>query len=474
MKIKDVKVAEPFKSLFRIRKEVYKEVLQSIKEDGYDKSEPLLIGKYKKKIFEWICECEEECEECENLVQKLKEEISMEVLIDGHTRLKIAEKLELEEISVIVLEFDSEEEAVRKAIERNSLRRLVTMGDKFKCVRLVDEIGKQGSEEGEARKLGKDFSNIKALIFENNDSKEAKASAKRTAKIVHVSDVQVHKIRTILKYADKEDIEKIENDEVGIDPIWKKAREIKEKIEEEIKNASKFNRTYDEEKDDNRIEWAYWSWNPVTGCKHGCEYCYARDIADRFYKEKFEPTFHENRILAPSVNKVPEEDTIGEHNVFVCSMADLFGDWVPDEWIQKVFEAIESGPKWWNYIFLTKNPKRYLKLEFPKRCWIGATADIQKRATAAFVVFDKMKKNGVKNKLFLSCEPLSEGIVLGKKAPIDWLIIGGCSRSTKVRAFQPEWKWVADLFVEAYNQKISCYWKPNLTIVPKEYPELLK
>lgn len=31
-----------------------------------------------------------------------------------------------------------------------------------------------------------------------------------------------------------------------------------------------------------KIEWATMTWNPVTGCKHGCEYCYARRIARRF------------------------------------------------------------------------------------------------------------------------------------------------------------------------------------------------
>ena len=28
-------------------------------------------------------------------------------------------------------------------------------------------------------------------------------------------------------------------------------------------------------------------------------YCYARDIANRFYPEKFEPTFHPERLAAP-------------------------------------------------------------------------------------------------------------------------------------------------------------------------------
>ena len=31
-----------------------------------------------------------------------------------------------------------------------------------------------------------------------------------------------------------------------------------------------------------KIEWADATWNPVTGCLHGCPYCYARSIAQRF------------------------------------------------------------------------------------------------------------------------------------------------------------------------------------------------
>jgi len=31
-----------------------------------------------------------------------------------------------------------------------------------------------------------------------------------------------------------------------------------------------------------KIDWCDSTWNPVTGCLHGCEYCYARKIAQRF------------------------------------------------------------------------------------------------------------------------------------------------------------------------------------------------
>ena len=31
-----------------------------------------------------------------------------------------------------------------------------------------------------------------------------------------------------------------------------------------------------------RIEWCDHTWNPISGCRHGCTYCYARRMAARF------------------------------------------------------------------------------------------------------------------------------------------------------------------------------------------------
>ena len=89
------------------------------------------------------------------------------------------------------------------------------------------------------------------------------------------------------------------------------------------------------------IDWAKWSWNPVTGCEHGCKYCYARDIANRFYKNKFKPTFHKYRLAAPKNTTIPKtlDKDPGRNKVFVCSMADLFGDWVPQGWIDNVLDV---------------------------------------------------------------------------------------------------------------------------------------
>ena len=44
-----------------------------------------------------------------------------------------------------------------------------------------------------------------------------------------------------------------------------------------------------------KIDWCDSTWNPVTGCLHGCEYCYARGIAERFGgKQKYANIFEEN------------------------------------------------------------------------------------------------------------------------------------------------------------------------------------
>jgi protein gp37 len=222
---------------------------------------------------------------------------------------------------------------------------------------------------------------------------------------------------------------------------------------------SVFNRTND------NIEWAKWTWNPVTGCEHGCPYCYARHIAIRF-NGGFRPTFHQNRLDAP-LNTANKSDN---RNVFVCSMADLFGDWVPQEWIDKVFGVVRKTPRW-NYLFLTKNPKRYLDIQWPVNAWAGATADTQKRADDALGVFRDLEYSGTKPVItFLSCEPLS-GYIRLKNVPIDWLIIGGRSKTSKMPEAQPEWEWVEGLLVQARERGIRIYFKPNLTIRPKEYPE---
>ena len=53
-----------------------------------------------------------------------------------------------------------------------------------------------------------------------------------------------------------------------------------------------------------KIEWCSHTWNPVTGCRHGCEYCYAQRIVSRF-EPKIDEWPDEAITTAPSADGVP-------------------------------------------------------------------------------------------------------------------------------------------------------------------------
>lgn len=216
------------------------------------------------------------------------------------------------------------------------------------------------------------------------------------------------------------------------------------------------------------IDWAKWTWNPITGCLHGCYYCYARDIANRFYEQGFSPTFHSDRLQAPYNTKIPKKrkKEEGIYNVFVCSMGDILGDWVIDEWINKIIGVMETSLNW-NFILLTKNPRRYLEFSWPRNTWLGATTDIQKRLDEALDIFSEIN-HPIK---FISCEPFLEYLNLPKQPSIEWAIIGAQTATTKAREKQPYWFWVTDLATQLYYNGIKVYFKPNLKVQPKELPE---
>jgi len=241
--------------------------------------------------------------------------------------------------------------------------------------------------------------------------------------------------------------------------------------------------------DSTSIEWAQWSWNPITGCKHDCPYCYARDIATRFtnlYKNGFEPSLWPHRIWAPENTKVPAQastDTAFK-NVFTGSMADLFGRWVPAEWIRMVIDSVVRNDQW-NFLFLTKFPQRVHEFgQMPKNAWMGTTVDCQERVANAEKAFAKMG-GGIK---WLSVEPMLTPLKFKRLDLFDWVVIGGASRSAQTPAWVPPFDWVADLHEQARAAGCAVYHKDNLGIgndirlkefpwetrTKKELPEQLK
>jgi len=239
-----------------------------------------------------------------------------------------------------------------------------------------------------------------------------------------------------------------------------------------------------------RVEWCDWSWNPLTGCLHGCEYCYAREIAHRFgghielydpgthvaeagekpFPFGFGPTFYPGRLNEPAKVKKPGM-------IFVCSMGDLFGDWVPTEWIRRVFEAMEMAPRH-RYVVLTKNPARALRVAPDlirgvggDRTYIGTSItgimsdDEVERLHALF----GLSERGVRT--VLSLEPYTSRMPMGYLWPrLGWLIIGGL---TGRKQFAPPWQWVRPLVEWARGMGVPVFIKDNChyPLVVREWPK---
>lgn len=254
-----------------------------------------------------------------------------------------------------------------------------------------------------------------------------------------------------------------------------------------------------------KIEWCDSTWNPVTGCLHGCEYCYARRIAMRFgvpqydndchvytgkvkcyddavhtgpYPWGFAPTFHKYRLGEPKKTKNPQ-------NIFVCSMADLFGAWVPEDWIRQVFEACEAAPQH-RYLFLTKNPGRYAELirkgilPNSDRYWYGATfdhsnwADEKAGHDPGDFYFPEMHGRNT----FISFEPLLRDFNIGS-ASARWFIIGAETGNRKNK-ITPQLEWVEHITEFGDKNGIAVFMKDSLIPIVgeenmrREWPEGLR
>lgn len=246
-----------------------------------------------------------------------------------------------------------------------------------------------------------------------------------------------------------------------------------------------------------KIEWADSTWNPVTGCLHNCEYCYARKISRRFchdpwntvedgithfvglpmqnefykgnridpYPYGFDPTFHRYRLDEPQGMKKPQ-------NIFVCSMADLFGDWVPDTWIEKVFKACEAAPQH-RYLFLTKNWMRACEYQYRENWWIGRT-----------ITHDAPSENNTKNlhlcygvpksaesalsdhpNRFISIEPIQSDIpdlpYYAHDYGYKWVIVGAETGNRKGKII-PKREWIEKIIDDCTLRKIPLFMKESL------------
>lgn len=119
--------------------------------------------------------------------------------------------------------------------------------------------------------------------------------------------------------------------------------------------------------DNSAISWTDATWSPVTGCtkvSDGCTHCYIdRTPPFRMQHRKFNGTetgattgvkLHSDRLHIPLKWRKPKL-------IFVCSLADLFQDEVPDQFIAEVFAVMALAPRH-TFQVLTKRHARLRSL----------------------------------------------------------------------------------------------------------------
>ncbi len=215
-----------------------------------------------------------------------------------------------------------------------------------------------------------------------------------------------------------------------------------------------------------KIDWTDESWNIITGCDHGCKYCYARRMANRLagrygYPKvnPFEVTFHWDRLNQPLKWKKPKK-------IFVCSMGEMWGEWVCPARISDVLKICWKSQHH-IFQFLSKNPTRYNDFKCVPNGWYGTTID---GLPFTHGNLEKLVHSTTGAKVrFISFEPLLSE-VHPNLYDIDWIIIGADStRGAK----KPPKEW-ADILIDYARGTDTAVWvKDNYGYneIIKEWPK---
>lgn len=255
-----------------------------------------------------------------------------------------------------------------------------------------------------------------------------------------------------------------------------------------------------------KIKWVDDTWNPITGCEYECRYCYAKKksvrfsgdirlnmVSKQYSKEKsnyvlnspflaetggflnfpfgFKPTYHKYRLNYPQGRK-------NGCNILVGEQGEMFGSWIPDSWIEEIIQACEEHPEH-NYLFLTKNPKRYCELEdkgmLPTKdnMWYGFSYTSNESVSWESNYKDKHS--------FICVEPLLEDLKLFNLncyPTVQWVIIGTESGNGREKVV-PKIEWIDKIIRYCDKYKIPVFMGDSLIPIVgeeslrREFPELL-
>ena len=217
------------------------------------------------------------------------------------------------------------------------------------------------------------------------------------------------------------------------------------------------------------IEWTDATWNPVTGCTKisaGCDNCYAERFSERFrgvpghpFQHGFDLVLRPERLPQPLEWRRPRM-------IFVNSMSDLFHKEIPVEFIERVFDTMESAD-WHTFQVLTKRSslmrdflrRRYAGGVGPRHIWCGVS--IEDGTKVSRVRHLRVAPAGTR---FLSIEPLIGRVGTVDLESIDWVIVGGESGP---RARHLDVDWVREIRDQCQEVGVAFFFKQWGGLRPK-------
>lgn len=234
------------------------------------------------------------------------------------------------------------------------------------------------------------------------------------------------------------------------------------------------------------IEWTDYTWNPVGGCQHQCRWlmpdnsiaeCYAETVAERVAQKAYTFGFehhywHPELLEQPLRLKKPSK-------IFLDSMSDLMGHWVPDWQIEAVLQTCRDA-HWHSFQLLTKNAPRLLKFDIPSNIWVGVSVPpsfmFGKHLTqkTQILMLEKMMKTLERINVpirWISIEPLSFDIAyLLSSYNLQWAVIGAATNGNK--AHQPRPEWIQNILSVLDAKGTKVFFKGNLVWEPwrEEFP----
>ena len=167
----DIRTGKPFKGLFPVKQEVLEGVTRSMKAEGYDRTQPVILWKER------------------------------DIIIDGHTRKKAATQAEIANIPTLSVSLPDETTAVRYAYSLQLNRRNLTDADLFVLLEGMD---------------------LESLPGDTGEKKR-----ERVAKLCGISPTKAQRLLKVIREGPENEKDRIRHGELSVNQAYDELREVR-------------------------------------------------------------------------------------------------------------------------------------------------------------------------------------------------------------------------------------------------------